>query len=169
MTTKFRILLPLIAVTFSLISCLDMDTEERTLETEKGELDIYLNSLITKGYNVDTTDLGVYYVKLESGEGQFPQKGDTLSVAYAGYLIDGTLFQSTLMNSTDSTMTFRFLEDRMIAGFEDGMKLMNKGARIQLIIPSEFAYGAYGSYSIAPYATLIFVTKMVDIKPVATN
>jgi FKBP-type peptidyl-prolyl cis-trans isomerase len=37
------------------------------------------------------------------------------------------------------------------------MKVMNKEAKVQLVIPSELAYGSQWSYIIPPYQTLIFV------------
>jgi len=53
----------------------------------------------------------------------------------------------------------------MIKGWDDGMKVINKDAKVQLIIPSEFAYGSEGSGTIPPYSTLIFVVKMMEINP----
>jgi len=42
---------------------------------------------------------------------------------------------------------------------------MNKGAALDLIIPSEFAYGETGSGLIEPYTTILFTLKMHDLKP----
>jgi len=152
---------------FVLSSCLDKNTDERTKETELQELDQYLNDLINNGHNIDTTDLGIYYIRIDTGEGEFPKQGDTLKIGYAGYFIDGSLFDTSEFNVEDGAYTFKFIHDPMIPGFEDGLKLMNEGSKMQLIIPSEFAYGANGSAQIPKYASLIFVTRMLDIKPVA--
>jgi len=145
-------------------SCLDV--EERTQETERQELNEYLNNLITYGHDVDTTDLGVYYVVVDPGEGPFPQPGDTLTIGYAGYFIDGSMFESTELSSETGDYTFIYKVDTLIPGLEDGLSLMNKGAKMEIIIPSELAYGAKGTMHIPKYTTLVFVTRMIDIKPV---
>lgn len=145
-------------------SCIDI--EERTQETERRELNEYLNNLITHGHDVDTTDLGVYYVIVEPGEGPFPKQGDTLTIGYAGYFIDGSMFESTELNSETGDYTFIYKVDPLIPGLEDGLSLMNKGTKMEIIIPSELAYGAKGTMQIPKYATLVFVTRMIDIKPV---
>ncbi len=145
-------------------SCLDV--EERTQETERQELKEYLNNLITHNHDVDTTDLGVYYVMIDPGEGPFPQQGDTLTIGYAGFFIDGSMFESTELSSETGDYTFIYKVDPLIPGLEDGLSLMNKGAKMEFIIPSELAYGAQGTMQIPKYATLVFVVRMIDIKTV---
>ena len=151
------------ATPFIISSCLNNDHVTRTQEMEYSELNTYLGNLIQTGYNVDTTDLGVYYIVRTEGEGPFPKQGDTLSIGYAGYFIDGTEFDRS------DEFAFRYIDEPMLAGFEDGISLMNKGALIQMIIPSSLGYGASGTFNIPPYTTLVFVTEMKDIKPVATD
>lgn len=156
------------AVFFGLVtSCLKIDdTDTPSWEQEQVDLNIYINQLINEGTDVDTTDLGVYYVTLDEGTGEYPQDGDSLKVGYAGYFINGILFDTSIWhNSTDSTYSFVLGEQPMIKGWDDGMKVINKDARVQLIIPSDLAYGSAGSGSIPPYQTLVFVTVMKDIKP----
>ena len=47
-------------------SCLKIDeTEVPTREKEQIELKSYIDNLITKGNDVDTTDLGIYYITIE--------------------------------------------------------------------------------------------------------
>jgi FKBP-type peptidyl-prolyl cis-trans isomerase len=148
-------------------SCLDSNiAEEATWETEQMSLKNYINNLIAKGNDVDTTALGVYYVTIDEGEGVFPKSGDTLIVSYAAYFLDGYLFdQSAWRNPTDSTYTFVLGNPQNIAGWDDGMKVMNKNAKVQLIIPSDLAFGSNGNGTIPPFQTLAFVIVMEDIKP----
>jgi FKBP-type peptidyl-prolyl cis-trans isomerase len=53
----------------------------------------------------------------------------------------------------------------MIKGWDEGMKVINKNARVQLIMSSDFGYGSSGAGVIPPYQTLVFVIIMKDIKP----
>lgn len=148
-------------------SCLNLDdTDIPTRELEKAELNKYLSNLISAGNDVDTTNTGIYYITMENGTGAYPKNGDTLTVGYAGYLINGYLFDASAWhNQTDSTFTFVLGDPPMIKGWDDGMKVINKNAKVQLIIPSDFAYGSMGAGIIPPYNTLVFVIKMKDIKP----
>lgn len=149
-------------------SCLldNYEPEIPTVAQEQMALKSYLNNIISLGSDVDTTAQGNYYVVLEEGAGDYAKSGDTLNVGYAGYFVDGDLFDASEWHNTeDGTYEFILGNPPMIKGWDEGMLLMNKNRKIQLIIPSENAYGASGSGSIPPYSTLIFVIKMVEIKP----
>lgn len=151
------------------VSCLnsDDDYEQRTREMELDELESMLSFLESDGHNIDTSELGIYYVVHEEGEGPLADFGDTLRLEYVGYLIGGQIFDASAYHYEDSIWEFTFEEDKLISGFEDGISLMNEGAELELIIPSDYAYGAEGALYIEPYTTLIFSTKLHDINPAA--
>jgi len=146
-------------------SCMKTGNEDYTPEKEREKLLAYLSQLVSSGYNIDTTASGIYYVNLTPGVGNFPVAGDTLFVQYAGYLVTGELFDASGLNSVDSTMKYVYKEINMIAGWDEMIGKMNKGRKMQFIIPSNLAYGASGAGLIPPYSTLVFVAKMVDIRP----
>ncbi len=156
-----------IVILFALFvsSCLDMnmDDSDPTAEDEKRELAVYLDRIQRAGSDIDTTDSGIYYITMEEGEGDFPQNGDSLEVGFAGYFIDGALFDSSDKYNEEGTIHFVLGDPPMIKGWDEGMKLINKNAKVQLIIPSELAYGSEGSGTIPSYTTLVFVVKMMDI------
>ena len=183
-----------LAVLFT--SCLEgndyseLSKEEEQLTSKEEEqltLNKYLNNIISNKHDVDTTALGVYYVTTRGGTGAFPKNGDTLTVGYAGYFLDGTLFDLSVWHNPinypiiyingypypdpnsptrkDSTFTFVLGTPPSIKGWDDGMKVINKNATVQLIVPSDLAYGSAGAGVIPPYKTLVFVVKMKSIKP----
>lgn len=167
---KTKVLFMLIAGVFATLfmtSCLGTDDEKEvnTPASEKQKLQNYLDSLVVQGHDIDTTAMGIYYVQIEEGEGDFAQPGDTLTVGYAGYFIGGMLFDSSQINSEDGKMEFVLENPPFIPGWDDVMKIMNEGAKVQAMIPSEFAYGSAGQGIIPPYETLVFVIEMFDIKP----
>lgn len=148
-------------------SCLDIDQPEQVTNTPEQEMALlneYIDTLVNRGYDVDTTDLGIYYITLEEGEGDFPEAGDTLDVVYTGFFIGGQVFDASQFHYTDGIYSFVLGEQPMITGWDNGMAVINKNAKVLLIIPSEFAYGA-GNMSIPPYTTLVFEIEMKDIKP----
>lgn len=158
--------LALMATLFT--SCLEnkYEPEIPTLAQEQMALKTYLDKIIELGNDLDTTALGNYFVVLEEGEGDLAKTGDTLTVGYAGYFVDGNIFDaSEWHNPTRGTYEFILGNPPMLKGWDEGMLMMNKNEKIQLIIPSENAYGENGSGAIPPYTTLIFVIKMFDIKP----
>lgn len=171
MKMKFKLFNNLtIAVLLTLVISSCLKTEDEKVYTAAEEIasrEAYLDSLIARGNDIDTTENGVYYVLIDEGEGDYAKAGDTLTVGYAGYYIDGVQFDSSYRSVSDTTMTFtlKHEEFRMIPGFEEAMTVLNKDARAQFIIPSELAYGSTGYGRIPPYQTLVFVIKMFEIKP----
>ena len=148
-------------------SCLNLDDAKVPTEAEELiNLNKYLTNLQANGNDIDTTASGVYYITINEGSGDYAKNGDTLSVGYAGYYIDGTMFGSSFQSSAnDSTFTFILDNPPSIKGWDDGMKVMKKNAKTQLIIPSSLAYGSEGAGIIPAYQTLVFVVVMKDIKP----
>jgi FKBP-type peptidyl-prolyl cis-trans isomerase len=153
---------------FNATSCLrdyGDDIIIRTPEMERSELDKALSLLEAEEYDIDTTDLGVYYIVNVEGEGPYAQPGDTLRLEYIATLLNGQIFDASAFYYSDSIWEFVFGDLPLIPGFEDGLSLMNKGSETDLIIPSEFAYGENGYGPIGPYTTLFFQTRMHDISP----
>ena len=161
-----------IAFTVSLTSCVDKveEREVRTPEMEEAELQQFLDQIVENELDLDSTDLGVYYLVDTMGTGPLVQSGDTCFLNYTGYFLNGQIFDASSNNpqNFDGIWEFIYLDptERSIPGFEDGLALMNKGTVLDLIIPSALAYGATGSYSIPPYTTIMFSLELVDLKPV---
>ena len=168
-TVKDRIIggsiVVIILLALMLSSCFG-PTAENTAESEKAAINEYLAAIRSKGYKIDSTQSGLYFIQLEAGSGPFPQKGDLLTLEYTGYYINGNIFDSSEQHLTDGKYQVTYLDPAkpMLKGWEEGLGLMNKGRKIYLVIPSSLAYGASGNYLIAPYTTLVFVVKMTDIQ-----
>ncbi len=144
------------------------EIETRTPEMEAQELNATIEKLEKDGFDVDTTELGIYYVMHEEGVDSLPlvQPGDTCFLEYTGYLINGTVFDASQDHFPDGIWKFIFKKDDFIPGFVDGIGLMKKGTKMDMIIPSEHAYGSYGQGAIPPYSPLVFSVVMHDLKPV---
>jgi FKBP-type peptidyl-prolyl cis-trans isomerase FkpA len=158
----------ILSLPFFFNSCTNTnDTPERTAETEQQELNQVIANLEKANYNVDTTDLGVYYVMSKSGTGPLPFKGDTCYLIYTGFFLDGIIFDMSADHFQDSIWQIIYKEENLIPGFVDAIGLLNKGAEADVIIPSELAYGSQGKIGIPPYTPLVFSLKMRDLKPKA--
>ena len=116
---------------------------------------------ITKGFT--QTNSGLFYHIDKAGEGNQPAKGNSVKVHYKGELLDGTVFDSSFKRN--QPIEFSLGVGQVIPGWDEGIALLNKGAKATLIIPSDLAYGAAGAGGvIPPDATLKFEVELVDFK-----
>ena len=130
-------------------------------EKNKEEGEKFLAENETKE-GVKTLPSGLQYKILSEGSGESPKAGDIATVNYRGTLIDGTEFDSSYKRGQPST----FSVTGVIKGWTEALELMKPGAKWQLFIPSELAYGERGSgQMIGPNATLIFDVELVSFKP----
>ncbi len=108
-----------------------------------------------------TTASGLRYVMLQEGSGDTPYPGQMVKVHYAGFLLNGTKFDS----SYDRDKPFEFIiGGRVIPGWNEGIQLLNPGAKAKFIIPPNLAYGERGAGGvIPPNATLIFEVELLEI------
>jgi peptidylprolyl isomerase len=107
-------------------------------------------------------------VDLQPGTGVAAATGDSVVVHYTGWLYDkgksdnkGTMFDTS---SGGSPFGFLLGADEVIPGFEQGVVGMKAGGLRRVTIPPELGYGASGSGSIPPNATLIFEVQLVEIR-----
>jgi len=104
---------------------------------------------------------GLQYKVITAGTGKQPTAEDTVSVHYRGTLINGTEFDSSHKRGEPAT----FSVGGVIKGWVEALQLMKEGAKWQLFIPSELAYGPSGAGSgIGPNATLIFDVELLKVK-----
>ncbi|MCE8011627.1 FKBP-type peptidyl-prolyl cis-trans isomerase [Billgrantia desiderata] len=108
---------------------------------------------------VTTTDSGLQYEVLESGDGESPGPSSHVEVHYEGTLVDGTVFDSSLERG--QPLSFRV--DQVIEGWQEALQLMSVGDTWILFIPPELGYGAQGQGPIGPNETLIFRVELLDV------
>lgn len=104
---------------------------------------------------------GTQYLELTKGEGELPKSDSDVTVHYVGTHINGSVFDSSKRHGGPATFNLA----RVIPGFRDAISKMNKGAKWQVYIPSEQAYGATGSPpAINSNETLIFEIELVSFE-----
>jgi len=109
---------------------------------------------------VQVTESGLQYEVLTKGKGAQPTAQSTVTVHYAGSLIDGTVFDS----SYERNQPADFPVSGVIPGFSEGLQLMSEGAKYKFTIPADIAYGEQGPASIGPNQVLIFEVELIAVK-----
>jgi len=114
-----------------------------------------------KKEGVKTLPSGLQYKVSKAGTGKKPKSNDTVTVHYRGTLINGTEFDSSYKRG----QTVSFPVSGVIPGWTEALQLMEEGAKWQLFIPSNLAYGEKGAGNvIGPNATLIFEIELISIQ-----
>jgi FKBP-type peptidyl-prolyl cis-trans isomerase len=116
---------------------------------------------VAAGY--DETTSGLRYKILQKGNGKQATKGAKVSVHYKGQLLDGTVFDSSYKRK--QPLDFNVGVGQVISGWDEGIQLLQVGAKARLVIPSNLGYGERGAGGvIPPNATLIFDVELMDVK-----
>jgi cyclophilin family peptidyl-prolyl cis-trans isomerase len=139
----------------------------------------YLND--TKAIATETSS-GLKYKIIQTGAGKKPVDGANVFIHYAGYLEDGSLFDSSVESvnkecgkfdenraKQNGYQPFPFQygkKDGLIPGFIEGLSVMNFGDKALVFIPSKLGYGEKGAGNvIPPNANIIFEIEMLETAP----
>jgi len=143
-------------------SCIKSEepTTEYSASTETSQTNQWIQSMITSGLNIDTTATGIYYIVDKKGTGPTVKAGNTVTVKYASYLLDGTAIDY----SDAYTFVHRNSTTPLIPGFNEALDIMSKGELAVFLIPSSKAYGITGYGAIPPYSALLYYIEVDDIK-----
>ena len=115
----------------------------------------------TKKDGVKTLPSGLQYKVVREGAGASPKATDKVTTHYRGTLLDGTEFDSSYRRNEPAS----FGVSQVIKGWQEALQLMKTGAKWQLFIPANLAYGEQGAPggTIGPNATLIFDIELISI------
>jgi len=114
-----------------------------------------------KKKGVKTRPSGLQYKIITAGKGASPKATDTVEVHYSGTLVNGTEFDSSYRRGSPAV----FAVNGVISGWTEALQMMNPGAKWEIYIPSQLAYGAQGAGNvIGPDSVLIFTVELLSIK-----
>lgn len=154
--------------------------EEAAVAALKKMMEDFAAELTTQKETAEELPSGLKILKLKEGEGDQPKIGQKVMVMYAGWLPNGTLFDSnyeevaTKFNKFDLKrkqgggyfpMPMDYSpEARLIPGFKEGLQTMKVGDKIRVFIPPHLGYGAQGGGPIPPNSDLIFDLEITGIQ-----
>ena len=157
----------------------DYQDREKAKRTSMGQITQkagaeYLAANLKKT-GVKATTSGLQYRIIKDGKGAPPTKSDKAVVHYRGWTIDGNEFDSSHSRKQPST----FGITQVIPGWTEALSMMKPGAKWEIVVPQELAYGPGGKRpKIPPYSTLRFEIELLSVikgsapvvkKPVTSN
>jgi FKBP-type peptidyl-prolyl cis-trans isomerase FklB len=136
----------------------EMGRREAAAERNKKEGDAFLAENKTRE-GVKTLPSGLQYKVLKEGTGKSPKATDTVVVHYRGTLLSGMDFDSSYLRNEPANIQV----DSVIKGWKEALPLMKEGAKWQLVIPPELAYGENGAGPIGPNSVLLFEVELISV------
>ena len=109
--------------------------------------------------DVKVTPTGLQYKVIREGEGESPGKTDKVKVHYAGQLIDGSEFDSSIKRGEPSS----FGLNQVIKGWTEGLQLMKVGSKFEFYIHPKLGYGSRSKPNIPANSLLIFEVELLEI------
>jgi len=111
-----------------------------------------------------TTPSGLQVTEVEHGDGSIAKKGDVMSILYTASFKDGRVFDS--QQDAEAPYRFRVGMKQLLPGFDEGVATMRAGARRELLLPPEIAYGQEGLAGTVPPDSWIKIdVKVLKIEP----
>lgn len=103
-------------------------------------------------WNMQETETGLWFEILDTGEGSASRPGLLATIDYKVSLLDSTICYTS---DESGLKTFEIGRGGVESGLEQGILLLNEGARARLIIPPYLAYGLPGDGNKIPARSII--------------
>jgi FKBP-type peptidyl-prolyl cis-trans isomerase len=131
----------------------------------------YIKKYIQSHPDLKLTTTGIYYQQLVAGDAATDsiKTGDMVKVFYSGYLLQDTvgigIKTGSMFDSSGDYEPFSFTVGAggVIAGWEEGIRLMKDGGEALWLIPSRFAYASQPQSRIPAYSPLLFHIKIYKV------
>ncbi|WP_420317543.1 FKBP-type peptidyl-prolyl cis-trans isomerase [Ekhidna sp.] len=148
------------------------EAAEKQIVIDNELLDNYLSE---NNIDAQATESGLRYVIKEEGNGPKPEVGQNVRVNYAGYILSGEYFDTSLETVAKEQgiyqegrpyqpFTFPIGQGRVIKGWDEGIGLLNVGTKATLYIPSTLGYGSRSAGAvIKPNSILVFDVELLEI------
>lgn len=150
-----------------------IDAKYKVIRDQKATEFAVLKAKATK------TETGLQYIITKKGTGKKPANGTNVTLDYAGFLENGSLFDSSLesvsrtfgkydpnraaQNGYQPIPFVMGTKEGMIPGFIEGIEKLSFGDKAVIFIPSKLGYGEAGAGGvIPPNANIIFEIELVN-------
>ena len=127
---------------------------------------------VARDPEVRATGSGLMYKVLKEGTGKKPTATSQVKCHYEGTFADGQVFDSSYKRGEPAVFGLNqvikgcavFGLNQVIKGWTEGLQLMAEGAKYELYLPYNLAYGEHGAgNAIPPYCALKFVVELIEV------
>ena len=121
------------------------DTEQPYIEgnkeimrLEQEEMELFIKRY---GWEMQRSGTGLYYQILDPGHGELFHEGETVTLKYLTFLLNG---ERVYDSESNGVKTFKVARSEEIVALHEMATLLRPGAKARLVIPSHLAYGVTG-------------------------
>lgn len=141
---------------------LALDVTKRNREKAEAAAADIIKEIEAKFNGAVKTDDGIYYIIKKEGSGTKTGKGKNVAVQYTGFLLDGSVFDSS---EGRAPLEFTSGAGQMIPGFDVMVQDMRIGEKRTIVLPPSMAYGSAGRGGVIPgNAYIVFDVELTKIK-----
>ena len=149
---------------------------EEMQQRQQNEPQVIADFIAQNNITVKPNADGLYIVVKKKGNGPKVAVGRDIAINYTGRLLDGSMFDSSVESDAReggiyapgreySPLAYKVGSASLIKGWEDGIMGQTEGSILQIIMPSQLAYGPQGhGQQIPPYSPLVFDIEIVSVK-----
>ena len=119
--------------------------------------DIITQYIVDNNLTAIATGTGLYYVIDTLGNGAQPNSQSSVTVAYKGYLTNGSVFDESTIAGVSFSLT------SVIQGWQEGIPYFKEGGSGILLIPSALGYGSQATSGIPANSVLVFEVELIDV------
>jgi peptidylprolyl isomerase len=109
-----------------------------------------------------TTESGLQYLEITTGDGAVPQKGDILSMHFIASLADGTELVNSYTDGQPATVIWG--RENLLPGWEEGIGMMKEGGKAKLLLSPDLAFGEEGVSGIPANSQIIIEVELLSVK-----
>ena len=135
------------------------DKATETTRDNLEEADAFLAKNKVENTDVKETPTGLQYRVLRQGGGNSPSAKDRVKVHYAGRLLNGQEFDSSIARGNPAEFTL----DKVIKGWTEGLQLMKEGDKFEFFIHPRLGYGSRSTPKIPGNSCLIFEVELIEV------
>ncbi len=159
------------------ISCVSEEENlEVIFEQDKKKIETFVQNFDVEHRRETVGESGVVLLITETNDtGRLPETRDTIRVDYTGYLLDGTVFDTSVKSVAEDEGMFnpnRPYEpfpvilgiSRVIVGWQVALSRLREGEKATVLIPSFYGYGRDGNGPIPANTVLVFDMDVVSVR-----
>lgn len=157
---------------FAFFSCKENDLEKQR-QNELKKLDEYIQNNYP---DLEPTPSGLYFIELEEGTGDSIQIGDRVQLFYDMWTLDSVYIDGNIEESgryepielvvlPPSELSSSASSARNMLGLHEALTYMKDDGKAKMILPSQLAFGQYGSYGVTGFTTLVMEVEIYKVYP----